>query len=84
MIFGIIPLLFGLLFQQIVINPICCNHDQTPVISIWQVWALGVLHTKILTAIALTGPRWWLKTAIERVCLDSFLFVFSYKRFCYF
>ena len=69
MMFGIIPLVLGLLFQQILINPLVCNLDQTPVISLWQVWALGVLHTKILTAITLTGPQWWLKQTIERVSL---------------
>ncbi len=67
MIFGILPLMFGLLFQQIIINPLSCNNDQTPVVSMFQVWALGVLHTKILTAVTLTGPHWWLKLAIERV-----------------
>jgi len=71
MIFGFLPLLFGMLFQQIVINPISCNHDQTPIISIWQIWALGVLHTKIATALILTGPQWWLKQVVERICQDG-------------
>jgi len=66
-IFGFLPFLFGLLFQQVVINPISCNHDQTPVMSIWQVWALGVLLTKIATALVLTGPQWPLRQVIERV-----------------
>jgi E3 ubiquitin-protein ligase MARCH6 len=70
LLFGIVPLLLGLLFQQVVINPICCKFDQSPVISLWQVWALGVLHTKILTALTLTGNQWWLKQAIERVKHD--------------
>lgn len=67
MIFGYLPLLFGLLFQQIVINPISCNMDQTPIISIWQIWALGILHTKILTALLMTGPQWWLKQVVDKV-----------------
>jgi E3 ubiquitin-protein ligase MARCH6 len=66
-IFGFLPFLFGLLFQQVVINPISCNHDQTPVMSVWQVWALGVLLTKIATALVLTGPQWPLRQVIERV-----------------
>ena len=74
MIFGFLPVLFGLLFQQIVINPISCNIDQTPVTSIWQVWALGVLHTKISTALILTGPQWWLRQAIDRVCILNYAF----------
>jgi hypothetical protein len=61
------PLPFGLLFQQVLISPISCNHDQTPVISVWQVWALGALLAKILTALVLTGPRWWLREAIDTV-----------------
>lgn len=71
LIFGIIPLLFGLLFQLIVIIPISCGYEQTPVISAWQTWALGVLLTKIFTACVLSGPTWWLKQAIERVCQDG-------------
>ena len=67
MIFGIIPVGLGILFQQIVINPIGCNHDQTPIMSICPVWALGVLLTKICTAITLTGPQWWLRQVVERV-----------------
>jgi len=72
MIFGFLPLLYGLLFQQVVISPLSCNHDQTPVISLWQVWALGILLTKISTALILTGPQWWLRVAIDRVCLNGF------------
>lgn len=33
-----------------------------------QDWALGVLHAKIIAAITLMGPQWWLKTVIEQVC----------------
>ncbi|XP_064201628.1 E3 ubiquitin-protein ligase MARCHF6-like [Anguilla rostrata] len=29
--------------------------------------ALGVLHAKIIAAITLMGPQWWLKTVIEQV-----------------
>ena len=72
MIFGFLPFLFGLLFQQIVINPISANHDQTPIMSLWQVWALGVLHTKICTALILTGPQWWLRQAVDRIFQDGF------------
>lgn len=67
MIFGLLPLPFGLLFQQVFINPISCNHDQTPVISFWQIWALGVLLVKILAALILTGPQWWLRENIDIV-----------------
>lgn len=33
----------------------------------FQDWALGVLHAKIIAAITLMGPQWWLKTVIEQV-----------------
>lgn len=72
MIFGIIPLPFGLLFQQVVIAPISSNHDQTPVVSMFQVWALGALLAKISTAFILTGPQWWLREAIDTICQDGF------------
>lgn len=32
-----------------------------------QDWALGVLHAKIIAAITLMGPQWWLKAVIEQV-----------------
>lgn len=39
----------------------------------WQDWALGVLHAKIIAAITLMGPQWWLKNVIEQVSLTSYL-----------
>lgn len=36
-----------------------------------QDWALGVLHAKIIAAITLMGPQWWLKTVIEQVGFGS-------------
>lgn len=32
-----------------------------------QDWALGVLHAKIICAVTLMGPQFWLKQAIEQV-----------------
>lgn len=43
------------------------------VVCVWQDWALGVLHAKIIAAITLMGPQWWLKTVIEQVSLTSYL-----------
>lgn len=37
-----------------------------------QDWALGVLHAKIIAAITLMGPQWWLKTVIEQVSKITF------------
>lgn len=36
-------------------------------VCVLQDWALGVLHAKIIAAITLMGPQWWLKTVIEQV-----------------
>lgn len=72
MLLGVIPLLMGLLFDLILIVPLRVSLNQTPVISLWQDWALGVLHTKILCALALMGPNWWLKRVIEQVYLGGF------------
>uniref|UniRef100_A0A3P8X5A6 E3 ubiquitin-protein ligase MARCHF6 n=1 Tax=Cynoglossus semilaevis TaxID=244447 RepID=A0A3P8X5A6_CYNSE len=64
---GVVPLLLGLLFELIVVAPLRVPLDQTPLFYPWQDWALGVLHAKIIAAITLMGPQWWLKTVIEQV-----------------
>uniref|UniRef100_A0A3Q3NDV2 E3 ubiquitin-protein ligase MARCHF6 n=1 Tax=Mastacembelus armatus TaxID=205130 RepID=A0A3Q3NDV2_9TELE len=64
---GVIPLLLGLLFELVIVAPLRVPLDQTPLFYPWQDWALGVLHAKIIAAIALMGPQWWLKTVIEQV-----------------
>ncbi|XP_077414393.1 E3 ubiquitin-protein ligase MARCHF6-like isoform X2 [Vanacampus margaritifer] len=64
---GVIPLLLGLLFEQVIVAPLRVPLDQTPLFFPWQDWALGVLHSKIIAAVTLMGPQWWLKTVIEQV-----------------
>ncbi|XP_063778823.1 E3 ubiquitin-protein ligase MARCHF6 isoform X1 [Pseudophryne corroboree] len=64
---GAIPLLLGLLFELVIVAPLRVPLDQTPLFYPWQDWALGVLHAKIIAAITLMGPQWWLKTVIEQV-----------------
>ncbi|XP_006634659.1 E3 ubiquitin-protein ligase MARCHF6 isoform X1 [Lepisosteus oculatus] len=64
---GVIPLLLGLLFELVIVAPLRVPLDQTPLFYPWQDWALGVLHAKIIAAITLMGPQWWLKTVIEQV-----------------
>lgn len=68
---GIIPLLFGLLLELVVVVPLRVPLDQTPVLWIWQDWALGVLYTKIACAITMMGPNWALRRAIERAYRDG-------------
>ncbi|KAI4794008.1 hypothetical protein KUCAC02_032350 [Chaenocephalus aceratus] len=57
----------GLLFELVIVAPLRVPLDQTPLFYPWQDWALGVLHAKIIAAITLMGPQWWLKTVIEQV-----------------
>ncbi|KAL0966110.1 hypothetical protein UPYG_G00291050 [Umbra pygmaea] len=64
---GAIPLLLGLLFELVIVAPLRVPLDQTPLFYPCQDWALGVLHAKIIAAITLMGPQWWLKTVIEQV-----------------
>lgn len=40
-LFGVIPLLFGLLLELLILVPARVPLEQTPVLSVWQDWALG-------------------------------------------
>ncbi|XP_053685217.1 E3 ubiquitin-protein ligase MARCHF6 [Sabethes cyaneus] len=68
---GVIPLMFGLLLELVVVVPLRVPLEQTPVLFLWQDWALGVLYTKIACALTLMGPDWALKRAIEQVYRDG-------------
>ncbi|XP_049958732.1 E3 ubiquitin-protein ligase MARCHF6 isoform X1 [Schistocerca serialis cubense] len=68
---GLVPLLFGLLLELVVVVPLRVPLDQTPVLFVWQDWALGVLYTKIACAIIMMGPEWHVRRAIERTYRDG-------------
>ncbi|KAK0086976.1 hypothetical protein PV325_002067 [Microctonus aethiopoides] len=68
---GVIPLLFGLLLELVVVVPLRVPLEQNPILFIWQDWALGVLYTKIATAVTMMGPEWRLRLAIERAYNDG-------------
>jgi E3 ubiquitin-protein ligase MARCH6 len=68
---GVIPLMFGLLLELVVVVPLRVPLEQTPVLFLWQDWALGVLYTKIACALTLMGPDWALKRAIEQAYRDG-------------
>ncbi|XP_014219610.1 E3 ubiquitin-protein ligase MARCH6 isoform X2 [Copidosoma floridanum] len=68
---GVIPLLFGLLLELVVVIPLRVPLEQNPILFVWQDWALGVLYTKIATAVTMMGPEWRLKLAIERCYNDG-------------
>ncbi|XP_015434082.1 PREDICTED: E3 ubiquitin-protein ligase MARCH6 [Dufourea novaeangliae] len=71
LLIGLIPLLFGLLLELVVVVPLRVPLHQNPILFIWQDWALGVLYTKIATAITLMGPDWRIRMAIERAYNDG-------------
>lgn len=68
---GLVPLIFGLLLELVVVVPLRVPIDQTPILFLGHDWALGVLYTKIAVALTLMGPDWSLKRAIERACHDG-------------
>ncbi|XP_018913896.1 E3 ubiquitin-protein ligase MARCHF6 isoform X2 [Bemisia tabaci] len=70
---GVIPLLFGLLLELIVLVPLRVPLNQTPILWVWQDWVLGVLYTKIACAITMMGPDWALRRAIERTFRDGIM-----------
>ncbi|KAL7732615.1 hypothetical protein ACLKA6_013547 [Drosophila palustris] len=70
-IFVLVPLLFGLLLEQVVVIPLRVPIRNTPIHFLWQDWALGVLYTKIAIALTLMGPDWHLKRALERAYTDG-------------
>ncbi|EEB18578.1 ssm4 protein, putative [Pediculus humanus corporis] len=68
---GVIPLLFGLLLELVIVIPLRVPLEQTPILFVWQDWALGVLYTKIACAVIMMGPNWSMQRAIERVYRDG-------------
>lgn len=70
-VIGIIPLMLGLLCELILVIPLRVPLHQTPVSFVWQDLVLGILHAKIICAVTLMGPSWWLKRIIEEVYQDG-------------
>ncbi|XP_035209314.1 E3 ubiquitin-protein ligase MARCHF6-like isoform X2 [Stegodyphus dumicola] len=68
---GLIPVMMGLLLDLILTVPARVSLNQTPIISVWQDWAIGVLLTKTFCAVVLVGPNWWMKRVIEQVYLGG-------------
>jgi E3 ubiquitin-protein ligase MARCH6 len=66
---GLIPLLIGLLFDVVIIIPLRVPLNQTPIFYLWQDWAFGVLHTKVICGIAMMG-EWRLREVLEEVSLS--------------
>lgn len=71
LLLGVVPMLFGLLLELVIIIPLRLSFVQTPILFLWQDWALGVLYTKIACVFTLMGPDWRLRRAIERAFRDG-------------
>lgn len=71
MLVGVIPFLFGLLLELVVLMPVRVPMNQSPVFYLWQDWALGAMYTKITVALTFMGPDWWMKAAIEQLYQDG-------------
>lgn len=69
---GLIPMLFGLCLELIIVVPFRVPLHHTPVLWIWHIWALGVLYTKIAAALTMMGPEWRLKRSIEALFRAGF------------
>ncbi|GBP15771.1 E3 ubiquitin-protein ligase MARCH6 [Eumeta japonica] len=68
---GLVPLLFGLLLELVLVIPLRVPLEQSPVLFVWQDWALGVLYTKIVCALTMMGPDWRMRRAIEKAYRDG-------------
>lgn len=68
----IIPMFLGILFELVVVIPLRVPLDQTALLYVWQDWALGVLHLKILCAVIMVGPDWWLRDAVDTAYRNGF------------
>ncbi|CAL4114135.1 unnamed protein product [Meganyctiphanes norvegica] len=67
----VIPLMVGVLMELVIVIPLRVPLHQTPILFLWQDWALGVLYTKIMCALVMMGPNWWLKTHLEHIYLGG-------------
>jgi len=65
---GLIPLLIGLLFDVVLIVPLRVPLNQTPIFYLWQDWAFGVLHSKVICGLSMMG-EWGLREILEEVSL---------------
>jgi E3 ubiquitin-protein ligase MARCH6 len=86
LLLGVIPLLFGLLLDLVIVVPLRVSANQSPIFSLSQDWSLGVLYTKIVCGLTMMSPDWWLKHSLERVrilvVLDFYRLLLRCTRFC--
>lgn len=71
LLLGLVPLMFGLLLELVLVIPLSVPLEQSPVLFVWQDWALGVLYTKIMCALTMMGPDWSMRRALEKAYRDG-------------
>ncbi|KAI1285598.1 E3 ubiquitin-protein ligase MARCHF6 [Halotydeus destructor] len=64
--------MIGLLFDLVFIVPLRVPQHQTPIFYLWQDWAFGVLHTKVICGIALMAD-WQLRHDLVEVYENGLL-----------
>lgn len=67
----VIPMLMGTYFQLVVITPLRLSFQQTPLMFLWQDWAMGVLHMKIVCGAVMMGPDWWMRQVFDQIYQDG-------------
>ncbi|KJH53376.1 zinc finger, C3HC4 type [Dictyocaulus viviparus] len=67
----VIPLLMGTYFQLVVITPLRLSYHQTSLVFLWQDWAMGVLHMKIVCGAVMMGPEWWMRQVFDQIYQDG-------------
>lgn len=71
LLLGLIPFLFGILIDLVVLTPIRVPLHQSPLYFYLQDWFLGLMYTKITVAVTFMGPDWWLKLSIEQFYMNG-------------
>ncbi|KAG6458728.1 hypothetical protein O3G_MSEX011025 [Manduca sexta] len=56
---------------KVLVIPLRVPLEQSPLLFVWQDWALGVLYTKIVCALTMMGPDWSMRRAIEKAYRDG-------------
>ncbi|WKX89983.1 hypothetical protein Q1695_009096 [Nippostrongylus brasiliensis] len=67
----VIPMLMGTYFQLVVITPLRLSFQQTSLMFLWQDWAMGVLHMKIVCGAVMMGPEWWMRQVFDQIYQDG-------------
>lgn len=76
LLLGIIPLLIGLIFDVVIIVPIRVPLNQSPIYYLWQDWAFGVLHTKVICGLAMMC-EWRLREILEAVSFQKHFLIIT-------